>query len=221
MPLSNPFWKKFIPGCVLEAETGVSGNESMRNCEALQRCLKDPFAKGTFLWFSTKLKLNGHVNDCKAKDCEILAKSAQFLEDGHVIFCLANHAERLADLERKEEKTLMAALKKCVKSHVGYVGEPGSPRVESLGEFMVQLEERKKSGHWLFRMGMHEGEEMTAGQFLREAWHERWERCGERAEDMSVGHAATGVATRINRHDEFHFHFNDKTETGRVEHKHF
>ena len=148
-----------------------------------------------------------------------MVKSAQFLKDGHVIFCLATHGAALGDFEQKNEKTLMDALEKCVKSQIGYIGGPGSPRVESLGEFMVQIEEHAKNGHWLLRVGTYNGEEMTAGQFLREAFIEYKEQCGKRAKDTFIGHATAGVVLRFDGRGELHFQFIDKIETGGGEHE--
>jgi len=202
-------------------EGSFPGVGSLGNSEPLQKCINDPCAEGMFWWFSRKLKLQDmdatKDEDIEYEDCEILIKSVQFLEDGHVIFCLSSH-ENLKDLERKKERELMKTLMRCVKSHIGYIGGFGSPPVKSLVEFMVQVQEHAKYSLWTLRLGTYNGGEMTAREFLRQALTDYDEQHGEPSKGCRLGARATGIELQF--HDNvYHFTYKQEHATGGGEYK--
>jgi len=214
------FLDAFLPAWGIEGHL-VMFPGSLGNSEPLQKCINDPCAKGMFWWFSKKLKLQDmdatNDEDTEHEDCEILIKSVQFLEDGHIIFCLSTH-ENIEDLERKKERELMKTLMRCVKSHIGYIGGVGSPPVKSLVEFMVQVQEHAKCSHWTLRIGTHNGEEMTAREFLRQALTDYDEQSGEPSKGCRLGAHATGIELQF--HDKaYHFTYKQEHATGGGEYK--
>lgn len=216
------FLDEFIPEILWEFRDGkLNDPELGDNVNILQKCLKDHNAEGIFWWGSEKLSLEGYGDghDGIIEVNEILIKSVQFLQDGHVIFCLYLH-QQLGDLEQQEEKKVMEALKKCVKSQLGYIGGPGSPRVASFGEFMVQMKQHLELGHYLLRRGTFEGKEMTAWQFIGLANTLYKDLCGE-SQRRVIAHTTDRIIVMCGELWQFHFLFREETETGEAQHKYF
>ena len=213
------------------AEEGYQANEGrgaempLSNIEDMQARLCDPQSHGLYIWFHRKCWL---AKDREGEDYdddevvfdegEIVAKTVQFLRDGHVVFCLSvKNGFGTGDCEMKKEHEWMERVKQCVNSQLGYIGTSGSPRVDSLGEFLTRMEESAKHGHWTLRKGFCEGieEEITARAFMGLVFQEIDEKWGTRLKDgINFGWTHEGIQVMIDGRSTFYFRFSEKTKSG-------